>query len=429
MVAFASPFSHLALCRSGLFLFVSLVLILVWVLLLFVANYHPLGVVHPADVVVGPPAHSSVLQSMFRSLLTALAAAAVLAPAAAQNGDFQLDQRALRPRGGPRGGGGRGGGRGQRGNNARQFPQDTTLLEACAGRVDTSYTLESWSKPNLIPVIVLTRGRSGSTVFSDALEIMMNGYVDTQYPITMEFADAYVQRSQIYFNKICSKHANNSYSDEEVLNPLIPLPTPTNSHAKLFGFKWKMLAEFTYPRMWNAFKNDGGKVIVLERNYLDWLISNAKHQTASVTASHCQDEECAEAMKNVHICLNAPHVVGGIATLDKQWDVFHEALEEAGVDYLRMWHKDLFYSENRTEYWTQILHFLGRTDAKVTESILLKAENGFLTTSSMNQRATLANYDAVQKALQGSGFEHFLRSNDEPTPPGADVACTASNTH
>ena len=378
---------------------------------------------------------------MFRTLVASLLAATfVLISVAAQSEPGAADrlgddagQRLLRAKGGKWGGQNRKGGKGGKGGktHTRQFAEGTMIPDSCAGLVDTSYTLESWSKPKVIPVILLTRGRSGSTVFANTLENLMNGFVDTKYPLTKEFTNTYIQRSQIWLDHHCTKLKNHSSSDKEVLNPLVPLANSNadSPHAKLVGFKWKMLGDLTYPSVWSAFKKDGGKVVVMERNYLDWLISNAKHHMGSHLTSHCHDEKCAEETKSIHICLSAQKVAGGIATLDRQWDVFKDALDEAGVDYIKVWHKDMFYSDNRTEHWSKVLHFLGRTDAKVTEDMLMQAEAGFVVTSSLNQRGTLLNYDAVQEALQGSGFEHFLRSNDEPTPPEATGECTAANTH
>ena len=186
-------------------------------------------------------------------------------------------------------------------------------LAECKGLLNTAYTENSWLRPSLVPLVFITRGRMGSTVTTDTLQRLANGFttelnvhneVMSHLPKTASPLDV----AEEYFEKSCE--ANGTLLDSG-WNP------HNNIKARLVGFKWKVGA--ISPR-WEKVITDfmapnAVRAIVYSRNMVDWYISNGKHEVASSLAPHCATDDCVDKAESVRICVNVTKMMVRVSSL------------------------------------------------------------------------------------------------------------------
>ena len=317
-----------------------------------------------------------------------------------------------------------------------------------ADLISTDY--DDTDTPTLKPFVLITRGRSGSTVLADTIEMLSNGYVDPVSPVTTELLTGSVGQRKKEFDPVklvrmwlqnqCRRQQRVIRGDlparlQKAASAAAPGGNFANS-SKLIGFKWKMREGFTARHnalIARLFKAQQIRVVFFERNYLDFQISTGKHAIAPWLPPHCAPENsdyhwCMKQMKSLKVCLQVDYLPHLFEELAHESQLHLDALESAGVPFMRLWYKDLFQRDNHTAYWTQLMNFLGRA-GPVTVDDLENAGSKKKTTSN-NQRDVLINYDAVAAVIQSQTpqYEHFLHGDGDSGGGGGGStgAATAS---
>ena len=343
----------------------------------------------------------------------------------------------------------RGGGGGGWGHNQNNNQEDLSQWPAvCTDKlISTDY--DDLDTPSMKPFILMTRGRSGSTVLADTIEKLANGYVDPVRPVTIELLNELWEKVESDPVKMVHRWLQNQCRRQErIVSGDVPMKLQnvelvegvdnhTFARSKLIGFKWKIHESFT-PQHRKLIKGLIAKqkmrVIFFERNYLDFQISTAKHAVAPWLPSHCDPEmpnydHCMKETKSLQVCLHPEGLDYIFDQVNEETNTHLEALDAAGIPYERFWYADLFQSDNHTAYWTKLMNFLGRPGPVTSED--MDKVGGKKKTTSDDQRDVLINYDAVAKFIreQKSEYAYFLHGSEVAEGAAASTTrCTPKNT-
>ena len=285
---------------------------------------------------------------------------------------------------------------------------------------DDNITCEFNHDPSApIPVILMSQGRSGSSVTWDTISSML-GSTTKAYELTggnrtkserffaeLKHDDWPIQKSCIIQN----------YNIEHYENPVIS------------GFQWKpFFVALKHPKVKTGLKaiaantNPPIKVILLSRNPLDRIISNLKHmgyQNTDEVPAHCaiDDQDCIErhrAHTKGTMLPTGKKLIQSIKGNFRKQEMCREMLSLYGVQYISVTYEALYNDDQDVSEWIRIFDFLGKSPKNVQnyrENLTMKdVEDAFAMapTSSKSHKDKITNYEEVKKTLVEAGMQDLL---------------------
>lgn len=273
-----------------------------------------------------------------------------------------------------------------------------------------------------VPLILMSMGRSGSSVTWDTLSTMLGSTTKA-----FEVTGGNKTKSLNFFRGLEANHTGVDWAIQKLCRiqsyNLVDFDNPIIS-----GFQWKpYLNTLEHPLGIGALKsiaefNDPPiRVLFLTRNPLDRIISNYKHKTkanSQEVPAHCavNDEDCIKShhmhaqgikMKGLHkLVLSIRHSMNNDKeALDK--------LKSLGINHISVTYEKLYDSDNVQE-WKRIFNFLGRRPKNVqnymeelTKQHVIDAFSIAPTTSKRHQDI-LSNFEEVKAVLDNAGVGYLL---------------------
>jgi hypothetical protein len=272
-----------------------------------------------------------------------------------------------------------------------------------------------------IPLILMSMGRSGSSVTWNTLSTML-GSTTTAYEVT----GGNRTKSANFFNSI--KPDNLDWAVKRLCK-IQRRHIRNENNAVITGFQWKpykvtldhpmgkatleSIAKHTEPQI---------KVLHLTRNPLDRLISNLRHKghiRSDEIPAHCaiDDEECVKRHKAMSKNVTLPTNRKLIETIRQSIHIdqlTRDLLSMYRINNLSVTYEKLYNGSEDVREWKRIFDFLGRTPKNVAnyKNALTRrhVEDAFAIapTSVKSHRMIISNYDEVEEALVNAGFGHLL---------------------
>jgi hypothetical protein len=271
------------------------------------------------------------------------------------------------------------------------YAADYSVFDLPKHRVNYSSCLQE----SPYPVILMSKGRSGSTVLWTTLT-NLTGY--ETFPV--EVTGGNPEKSRRFFSKVDEQ-------GEWLVKELCRLQSK-HPQASMVGFKWKPHGSIFTSNAVGALKRlakEGIKVIYSERNPLDVMISNHKHSTTNNLEAHCADTSCVRAHVSSKVNLPTDDLVQKLKSSIGNRKRVVKMLSEHQVLHMHVSYENLFIKMDTTD-WERMLDFVGLGRSVTTAQVLHAAK--YQKTSSKHHNATLENYETVKLTLSGTQFESLM---------------------
>lgn len=278
---------------------------------------------------------------------------------------------------------------------------------------------EPWHDCNLqefyygYPVILISFGRSGSTVTWDTMTALAsprrgqksaestgrNTHFSLQPLREMDPAE----HGKCWMQRILCHHQQENRI----------LTKAGKGKSKLIGTKWKpYLKAFNHTKSREALEWIAAtpwiKVVYSERNPLDITISRYKHNAYEVPA-HCFDERCKREHETHDKDLMLPFdfLWGSMTNLTQDTATVKGILDELGVGRVEVSYERLYYA-NHTREWMKIFRHLdvGPRFNLTKAEVLSRIEH--VETHPTAREDAIGNYHAVEAALNETEFAKYL---------------------
>lgn len=149
------------------------------------------------------------------------------------------------------------------------------------------------------------------------------------------------------------------------------------------------------------------KVIHNTRNMLDVAVSRYKHNTYDGLNSHCKTEECAANHTVSHIVVPIDELLSTLSTLDHGRAYILRQLEAFGVKRVDISYEKLYYAPTADE-WMRLLQFMDLSPSHNLTMKDVEEHFDYVSTNLPMRNLTLANYNEIAKALEGTKWEKLL---------------------
>jgi hypothetical protein len=257
-----------------------------------------------------------------------------------------------------------------------------------------------------VPVILLSRGRSGS---ASTWQIMSNltGFVTR----AIEWPGSSTAQSAAFFNR--KKFKDYQWDNGNWILAFMCAVQEAFPEAGIVGFKWKPYIHHSYYQEFiNSMKflahSQQIKVVRLRRNLLDVTISRYKHKQFLGDA-HCSkdDIDCISQHLDRKVLIPAKDLLEVLQKSADEEDEVDRLLSELSVPHIQVTYEKLYHT-NDTKEWTRIFKFLNRGPTDELTFVTLQNVQEHAATHSRLHSATLQNYEEVRQELTGTAFEHLL---------------------
>eukprot|EP00568_Trieres_chinensis_P009477 CAMPEP_0183297548 /NCGR_PEP_ID=MMETSP0160_2-20130417/4817_1 /TAXON_ID=2839 ORGANISM="Odontella Sinensis, Strain Grunow 1884" /NCGR_SAMPLE_ID=MMETSP0160_2 /ASSEMBLY_ACC=CAM_ASM_000250 /LENGTH=382 /DNA_ID=CAMNT_0025459397 /DNA_START=51 /DNA_END=1199 /DNA_ORIENTATION=+ len=305
----------------------------------------------------------------------------------------------------------------------------TAFLEK--GRIDNETAASAFAsrcpEPNPndlpIPVILMSRGRSGS---SSIWQIMCN----LTYPATATELEDTEHETRCKHSEYTGENTDKNmeffrtHDDETWLIDTMCKRRREHPSAGIVGTKWKIVDELlVYNGVKSALQfirqshHPEIKVIRNRRNALDFVISSNKHKLSknqgNVISAHCEkgDKECLGKHLNASKAMNLPtkNLLSNLKRISQQEDGVDRYLQEMGIPHVSVSYERLYSGdETALAEWRRVFEFIGTgpTDNLTPEQLQNAMETEVTHLPLHNQ--TLSNYNEVKNMLTGTEYECLL---------------------
>ena len=323
---------------------------------------------------------------------------------------------------------------------------DTTTTDwnaiSCSDAVhDCDLTDTKWG----IPTILLSFGRSGSTVTWDTLaelsaaashrnnDIDNNGMTTNalwfqpstedlgkSMQATVKFFDAIPahEHGKCALERIlCARQAENKQrlqqQQQQHENPT------TAVRPGIFGTKWKpYLESFGHVKarqtlQWLAMMQPHVKIIYNQRNLLDVYLSKYKHEATHVPA-HCHQGNvaCVQQHQAAEQSLVVPTetLIDELAHWEHATNQTLALLQAYHVPILQVQYEKLYYSNDaNAQEWNRLWKYMWGDDATPMTQDDVMAHLHHVATSAASHADKMSNYLQVQDVLRGTRFVKYLQ--------------------
>jgi hypothetical protein len=314
------------------------------------------------------------------------------------------------------------------------FPPETVVTAPTAPRtridwdeIECPGNTEPWHNCDLtekywgVPTILISMGRSGSTVTWDTMTALASprrgqkasestgGSLIASVGALESIGDD--EHGKCWMHRILCDHQQ----ENRVLTK------QGVGKSKLYGTKWKpFIQAFNHTKSREALQWIAQtpiiKVIYNERDPLDITISRWKHIVyENVDApSHCFREKCAESVIEMgkELRLDLDFMMQSMSNLTKELDDVRSILDALHVDRVTVSYERLFYA-NHAEEWNRLLAHLGAGGVRSNfTKAEVAAEITHFETHARTREDAIANYDEVAEALRGTPYEGYLTPVD-----------------
>ena len=286
-------------------------------------------------------------------------------------------------------------------------------------------------------VILLSRGRGGSTVLATTLAAFGNSDPEKLHHELFGSNEKEMVKLQ---NP--TETMQDWFREMEQEQPL----------AGVIGFKWKpyVMGTSTYGSAWDWVAEHNVSVVWMTRNILDVLISNHKHcgddkhcEDDKRMTAHCHsgDEECIAEHRDVKVTLDASTLLAELEHSEEKYETnLSRSMNAKGVNFIKVMFEHLFvgdedYSEgettNRTSLfvrsqldstafdanawrpdplaaWNRIFSFVGLEPVDAYSKVQRVATLEYERTDASTNCDSIENLEHVQKALAGTKYEGLL---------------------
>jgi hypothetical protein len=273
-----------------------------------------------------------------------------------------------------------------------------------------------------LPTILISRGRSGSTITWLTISSILGNlnhaceFTGSNSKESRDFFQAIETNPNIHSDwavkRLC--YIQNNQKGIDIYNPGIA------------GFKWKP-SEWDSPLAEEArqelAKAGNVKFIYLVRNPLDHLTSFAKHTNARNSgmklAAHCEkgDEKCIQTVGEYSTEITLPvgkKLLQKLKKYHKEEMKIEQDLMRYGMTFVKVKYHLLYDSTHQddnvpAEEWMRIFKYLGRgpmyglTMKNVKDHFILEE-----THAAKLRNETITNYNEVSSTLKGTMFEYLL---------------------
>ena len=274
-----------------------------------------------------------------------------------------------------------------------------SIVQTFANTCDlTDYT---WG----VPVILLSYGRSGSSVTWDTLSNLVGG------PRPQKAREETGANPKATLRLLDEHGTEHGKCWIEGILCRLQAEAKAKGRRGIYGTKWKPYASsLRHERAQQAIAwlaaTPAVRVIYNERNLLDVAISRFKHGEIKVTA-HCYDAACQQqnAIGNLTI---PPAVL--LKSLDKYQNstrFVRQSLKD--VPLFHVTYESLYYSNKAAWHWQRLLQFVGAKDVGRRVSLAdIQSKITHFATHAKSRNETLSNYAEIAHALRDTEFEKLL---------------------
>lgn len=264
-----------------------------------------------------------------------------------------------------------------------------------------------------IPVILISFGRSGSTVTWDTMTTLASprrGQKSSESTgrNTHTSLEPLIRMNQTEHGKCWMQRILCDHQEENR-----KLTKAGKGKSKIIGTKWKpFLVAFNHTKSREALEWIADmpfiKVIYSERNPLDITISRYKHIAYDVP-SHCFGEECKKEHEshNQDLVLPFDYMWTSMSNLTEESTAVKQILNEYDVDRVEVTYERLYYSRGAEE-WMKIFRYLqaGPQQNLTKAQVFAKIEH--VETHPKSRQDAIANYVQVEAALNETDFAKYL---------------------
>ena len=284
-----------------------------------------------------------------------------------------------------------------------------------------------------VPTVLLSFGRSGSTVTWDTLAGLavstQNSTVTLDFQRSIEDLGKSEAQTVHFFDDIdpsehgkcalerilCKHQRENKQRIQQRFNDSNQL---TEAHPGIYGTKWKPFEKsFGHAKSREALAwlgvNPHIKVLHNQRNLLDVFLSRYKHEIDPHVPAHCFNENSTclqkhlEAQKSLVVPIDT--LLEELGRWEQSGNQAISLLEAYHVTTLRVQYELLYYADNADE-WNRAMAFLLGDHATPLTISDVQRHIEHVATSSNNPADKIANFEEVAMALQGTMFAKYLPS-------------------
>lgn len=294
---------------------------------------------------------------------------------------------------------------------------------------DDDETGGTGSGTTLIPVILLSLGRSGSSVTWDTMSAL-TGSRNTAYEITggtfpksIRFFDSLQQNPLMGYDWIIRRLCEIKQYRRDI----------SEQQQGIFGFQWKpYMASFNHEYAKEGLRyvssayhgNPPIRFVYLTRNPIDRKISNLRHSSSkernTTISAHCSvgDDECIREHSKFENGIELPtglELMNWLRVGSAAEHKIQARLLELNVSFIHVTYERLYHSGSDAEEWMRIFRFLGMGP---TENLtMMDVRDSFRMAPTHKRRRrrneTIANFADVEKTLRGTEYEHLLYDDEE----------------
>jgi len=264
-----------------------------------------------------------------------------------------------------------------------------------------------------IPIILMSLGRSGSSVTWDTIS-KMTGEASAMY----EWTGQTMEQSKLFFDSI-----NPKVGSQWAREHLCQIQKSRSKDAGVVAFQWKpYFKTINHPYAISALKDIGSstspliRIIFLTRNPIDRQISNLRHvqsEKLKKSEAHClvNDEECLrkhkESIKDGVALMVGTPLLKSLEANRRNNKQLEDQLTKYNVQYLHVSYENLYGSENANE-WMKIFAFLGKGPTKGLTMDEVRGNFTYAATTSVSREASILNFNRVREDLRGTDFYDLL---------------------
>jgi len=283
-----------------------------------------------------------------------------------------------------------------------------------------------WEKPctfhdkgtGPIPVVLMSLGRSGSSVTWDTLSALTG-----ERNVAFEATGGNPRSSKAFFEDLAEdEFAFYNWTVQRLCHIQTRRPD-VNEKAGIAGFQWKpYMSSFNHEYAIEGLNAIGArtdpeiKVIYLRRNSLDRKISNLRHaqskQASHSIAAHCAvgDNECIKKQLAFETNFTFPvgtELITWLTGSERRNRMIVDRLETSKAKFVQVSYEHLFNGDDAEE-WMRLLAFLNVGPSSGLTMADVRAAFNMAATHKHGRNETISNFHEVEQTLIGTKFEHYL---------------------
>lgn len=246
-------------------------------------------------------------------------------------------------------------------------------------------------------VIVISRGRSGSTYLTEVLARNILGTALNEHQ----------------FGEILGTHSEQMAAKKDPQEIITRHLCSNDEHNDPYrGFKWKpYIWSDKYIRLLRFVAERKIPVVHNTRNPIDTFLSGLKHRnhTSGKVPAHClaDDKECiAIALGAQRVHVDTHELLGNLNYTIVETLITQKLLNKLGVHHLNITYEEMIDPARKMDLWHRVFKFFEPRKRWVITDLMVASQ--WIPTSSSLLKDKIENYEEVKSALKDTPFELFL---------------------